>query len=38
MNVLKDENVSEDVKLVCDNDLNKKANVEINKSPVKFTF
>jgi hypothetical protein len=34
MNVLKDENVSEDVKLVCDNDLNKKANVEINKSPV----
>lgn len=34
MNVLKDEDVSEDVKLVCDNDFNEKMNVEINKSPV----
>lgn len=34
MNVLKDENVSDDIKLVHENDLNKKMNVEINKSTV----
>lgn len=34
MNVLKDENVSDDIKLVHENDLNKKMNLEINKSTV----